>query len=265
MEMKKYLVSITTLCLSLMMGVSSVSAQHIPPGLAKKGGLPPGIQKRFIQQEKDNKEYVVAIKEIDFEERRITIEDGTALLNLLVSEKAKIQLDKKDIKFEDLRKGDEIDIKLDKDNTVTELKATRKEDIKYTVNGKFLVAIKDQKKVYLYKDEKTVEYLLNSNVVVKVNGEKSKLDDLENGMEVNLTLANDKVTLIEGVKEVEAKNLEGKILAKYEGKDPLIIVKIGNDIKVFSVEKDVNLSKIELDEEVMIYIKDNKVTSIRIK
>lgn len=263
--MKKYLVSITTLSLSLMMGISSASAQNIPPGLAKKGGLPPGIQKKFIQQEKDNKEYEATIKEIDFKERRITIEDGTALLNLLVSEKAKIQLDKKDIKFEDLRKGDEIDIKLDKDNTVTELKATRKEDIKYTVNGKFLVAIKDQKKVYFHKDGKIVEYQLSPNVAVKINGEKSKLDALENGMEVKLTLDNDKVTLIEGVKEVENKKLEGKVLAKYEGKDPLIIVKIGNDIKVFSVEKDVNLSKVELDKEVIIYVKDNKVTSIRIK
>lgn len=262
--MKKYLVSLTTLCLTLMMGISSVSAQT-PPGLAKKGGLPPGIQKKFIQQEKDHKEYKATIKEIDLKERRITIEDGTALLNLLVSEKAKIQLDKKDIKFEDLRKGDEVDIKLDKDNTVTELKATRTEDAQYTVNGKFLVAIKDQKKIYLYKDEKTVEYQLDSNVVVKINGEKSKLDDLENGMEVKLTLDNDKVTLIEGIKDTEDRRIEGKILAKYEGKNPLIIIKIENDIKVFSVDKDVNLSKIELDEEVIIYVEDNKVTSIRIK
>jgi len=95
--MKKYLISVTTVCLALMMGVSSVSA-FVPPGLAKKGGLPPGIQKRFIQQEKDMKEYQTTIKDINVKERRIVIEDGTAILSLLVSNKASIQLNNKNSK-----------------------------------------------------------------------------------------------------------------------------------------------------------------------
>jgi len=210
LEMKKYLISVTTVCLALMMGVSSVSA-FVPPGLAKKGDLPPGIQKRFIQQEKDIKEYQTTIKDINVKERRIVIEDGTAILSLLVSNKANIQLNKKTVKFEDLRKNDEVVIKLDKDNTATEVKATRKQEVQYTVQGKLLLISKDQNRVYIYEDANLTNYELKSDVIVKLNGEKTNFNNLTTGMNVKLTIEGDKVRLIEATKDVNTK-INGTII-----------------------------------------------------
>lgn len=262
--MKKRLTSLITMCLVFGLGFSSVSA-HTPPGLAKKGGLPPGIQKRFIQQEKDTKEYQTTIKDIDTKERRIVIEDGTAILSLLVSNKAKIELNKKSAKFEDIRKNDEVFIKLDKDNTITELKATREKETIYTVEGKLLLVSEDQDQIYIYKDNKLLNYQLKSDVIVKINGEKRKISDLIQGMELELTIEGNKVKLIEGSKDEETRRLEGKIIAKDDGRRPLIVIQIDNDIKVFSVEEDVNMDEVKVGKEAVIYIKDNEVINIRMK
>lgn len=261
--MKKRLISLVTLCLVLVMGVSSVSA-FTPPGLAKKGGLPPGIQKRFIQQEKDTKEYSTTIKDIDLKQKRIVIEDGTAILSLLVSDKAKIELNKKSVKFEDIRKNDEVFIKLDKNNTITELKATREKEVVYTVEGRLLLVNKEQNILYTYQDGKLVNYELKSDVVVRINGEKTRIDNLTQGMDLKLTIEGNKVKLIETTVDVETR-LQGKILAKDDGSKPLIVIQIDKEIKVFYVAKGVNMSEVKVGKEVTIYVKDNEVTSIRIR
>lgn len=208
--MKKHFIGLTTLCLVLAMGISSVSAKT-PPGLEKKGGLPPGIQKRFIMQEKEDKEYNTVIKDINIAEKRVIIEDGTAILHLLVGNKSKIELNKKTVRLEDIRKGDEVSIKLDKDNTIKELKATRKNETTYTVEGKLLLINKGQKEIYLYENNKLVTYGLKSDVVVQINGVKKNLDDLVMGMDLKLTLDGKNVKLIETTKEVQTK-VQGTII-----------------------------------------------------
>lgn len=208
--MKKLISKLTIVCLAFILGSSTVSAST-PPGLNKKGGLPPGIQKRFIQQEKNTKEYYTVVKDIYSEQRRIVIEDGTAILNLLVADKAKIEINKKSAKFEDIRINDEVYFKLDKNNTITELKITREKETVYTVEGTLLLVNKEQNQLYIYENNKLVTYQLKSDVVVRVNGERRQLSDLIPGMKLKITIEGNKVKLIEGTKDVETK-VKGTII-----------------------------------------------------
>lgn len=209
--MKKRLISLMTLCLVILLTSSYVSA-FTPPGLDKKGGLPPGIQKRFIQQEKDKKEYTTIVKHMDLEQRRIVIEDGTAILSLLVSDKAKIELNKKSAKFEDIMKNDDVFIKLDKDNTITEVKATREKETVYTVEGKLSLVNKKENQIFIYENNKLNSYKLKSDVIVRINGEKSSTSGLTTGMDLILTIEGDRVKLIEATKDVQTK-INGTIIA----------------------------------------------------
>jgi hypothetical protein len=209
--MKKYLTSLATLFLVILLASSNASA-FTPPGLAKKGGLPPGIQKKFIQQEKDKKEYNTTIKDINLEQRRIVIEDGTAILALLVSDEAKIELNKKSAKLEDIMKNDDVFMKLDKNNTIIELKATREKQTVYTVEGRLSLVDNKENKIYIYENNKLDSYKLKSDVIVRINGVKSGISSLTTGMELKLTIEGDRVTLIEASKDVQTK-INGTIIA----------------------------------------------------
>lgn len=231
--MKKYLISLTTLCLVFLLTSSYVNA-FTPPGLDKKGGLPPGIQKRFIQQEKDKKEYTTTVKDIDLERRRIVIEDGTAMLSLLVSNTAKIELNKKSARFEEIMKNDDVFIKLDKDNTITELKATRENETVYTVEGKLSLVNKKENQIYIYENNKLNSYKLRSDVIVRINGEKSNTSALTTGMDLILTIEGDRVKLIEATKDVQTK-INGTIIAIDYNRMELILQE-GTKVTLYKVQ-----------------------------
>lgn len=266
--MKKRLISLTTLCLVLLLTSSYVSA-FTPPGLDKKGGLPPGIQKRFIQQERDKKEYTTTVKDIDLEQRRIVIEDGTAILALLVSDKAKIELNKKSAKFEEIMKNDDVFIKLDKDNTITELKATRENNTVYTVEGKLSLVNKKENQIYIYENNKLNSYKLRSDVIVRINGEKSNTSVLTTGMDLKLTIEGDRVKLIETTKDVQTK-INGTIIAIDYNRMEFVLqegtrvtlykaqrntsIKIDGDIKTFT--------NLLIGMKLEAYVKDQNIISI---
>lgn len=266
--MKKYLTSLAALFLVILLSSSYASA-FTPPGLAKKGGLPPGIQKKFIQQEKDKKEYNTTIKDINLEQRRIVIEDGTAMLSLLVSDKAKIELNKKSAKFEDIMKNDDVFIKLDKDNTIIELKATREKETVYTVEGKLSLVNKKEDKIYIYENNKLNSYKLRSDVIVRINGEKSSTNGLITGMDLILTIEGDRVKLIEATKDVQTK-INGTIIAIDYNRMEFVLqegtkvtlykaqsntpIKIDGDIKTFT--------SLLVGMELEAYVKDQNIISI---
>lgn len=269
--MKKRLTSLIVFCLVFVLGVSSVSA-FTPPGLDKKGGLPPGIQKKFIQQEKNSKEYYTVVKDIDLEKRRIVIEDGTAILSLLVSDKAKIQLNSKTAQLQDIRKNDKIYIKLDKDNTIVELKATRENETVYTVSGKFLLANKAQNQIYIYENNVLVNYELKSDVVVRINGDKRNINDLISGMDVKLTIEGNKVTLIEGTKDVQTK-IKGTIIGiNYSTLE--LVLQEGTKVTLYKVKSSTPIkidgntrafANLVIGMEIEAYTIDQNIVSIEAK
>lgn len=267
-EMKKYLTSLAALFLVILLSSSYASAFN-PPGLSKKGGLPPGIQKRFIQQEKDKKEYTTTVKDIDLERRRIVIEDGTAILSLLVSDKAKIELNKKSARFEEIMKNDDIFIKLDKDNTITEIKATRENETVYTVEGKLSLVNKKENQIYIYENNKLNSYKLRSDVIVRINGKESSTSGLTTGMDLILTIEGDKVKLIEVTKDVQTK-INGTIIAIDYNRMELILQE-GTKVTLYKVQTN---TPIKIDGNVKTftnllvgmtleaYVKDQNIISI---
>ncbi|MBU5484509.1 hypothetical protein KQI86_09220 [Clostridium sp. MSJ-11] len=201
--MKKWLSVLTIACLVFVLRGTSVSAAT-PPGLAKKGGLPPGIQKRFIEEKKEKK-YSTVVKDINLEERRITIEDGTAILNLLVSDKAKIELNKKSAKLEEIMKNDKIFIKLDKKNTITELRATRGEETVHNIEGTITKIDYNNLEFELQEGTKITLYKVKSSTPIKIDGETKTFKDLVVGMKIKAS-ATDKNIL-----SIEAKSLQKNI------------------------------------------------------
>ncbi|MEW9094728.1 MAG: hypothetical protein AB2417_06550 [Clostridiaceae bacterium] len=193
--MKKWLNVLTILFLAFVMRNSSVSAAT-PPGLAKKGGLPPGIQKRFIEEKKEKK-YSTVVKDINLDERRITIEDGTAIVNLLVSDKAKIELNKKSAKLEDINKNDKIFIKLDKNNTITELKATREEKAVHTIEGTITKIDYNNLEFELQEGTKVTLYKVKSSTPIKIDSEIKTFKDLVAGMKIKASITDKNIISIE--------------------------------------------------------------------
>lgn len=268
--MKKRLTSFIILCLVFVLGAPSVSA-FTPPGLDKKGGLPPGIQKKFNEDEKHTKENYVVVKDIDVEKRRIVIEDGTAIISLLVSDKAKIELNKKSAKLQDIRKNDKVYVKLDKNNTIIELKATREKETVYTVQGKLLLVNKAQNQVYIYENNVLVNYELESDVVVRINGNKRSINDLISGMDVKLTIEGNKVTLIEAKslgKEsqkgiVKSINIDKREIILTQGSKE-ILYKINSNVvvKINGIYKE--LKDITVNMEAELIIQNGQVIEINV-
>lgn len=269
--MKKTFVSFVTVFLVLLLGVTSVSA-FTPPGLAKKGGLPPGIQKKFIQLEKGNKEYNTKIKDLDLDKKRIVIEDGTAILSLLVSDKAKIELNRKSAKLEDIRKNDEVSIKLDKNNTIIELKATREKETVYIVEGKLLCVNKKQNEIYIYEDGKLATYTLGSRMSIVMNGRNTNIDNLAIGMELKLTIEGNKVKSI-----VASKDLQTKIKGTIIGIDPNrfeLVIQEGTKTSLYKAKSTTPIkidSKTKTFKDLLVgmeleaYVKDQSLVTVEAK
>ncbi|MDR7871206.1 MAG: hypothetical protein RIN55_10120 [Tissierellaceae bacterium] len=270
--MKKYLTSLTTLFLVIILLSSNASA-FTPPGLAKKGGMPPGIQKRFIQQEKDKKEYNTTIKDIILGQSRIVIEDGTAILTLLVSDEARIELNNKSAKLKDIKKNDDVIMKLDKNNTIIELKATREKETVYTVEGIFSQVNNGENIIYIiYENNKLDSYKLRSDVIVRINGVKRNINSLTSGMELKLTIEGDRVKLIEASKDAQ-KEIKGTIISiDYNSRE--FVLQEGTKVTLYKVQSNTTIKidgKIKYFSDLLVgmnleaYVKDQNISSIEAK
>lgn len=246
--MKKAIIRFFALMLTLGLTISSVQA-FTPPGLNKKGGLPPGIQKKFLKETTINKTYETLLKGIDLENNRITIEDGTAVLMLLVDEKATIKLDDKKAQLDDLKVDDYIKIKLNKDNTVTEIKADsseRTKEIKAT--GHIHNLNLNKNKITLKEAGKNTTYEINDKVVVRIDGVTKGLKDLTVDMKATLWIMDKQVVAIEA-KTTEYSTVTGT-LAYINYTEKKLVVENKNGAKLY-----------QLNDESLVYI-DNKLKTL---
>ncbi|SDK92309.1 hypothetical protein [Natronincola ferrireducens] len=269
--MKKKLAGILVLVMVLTVMVSTAAA-FTPPGLEKKGGLPPGIQKRFLdgfldkkQVELIGREYdEVVIKAIDRGDRRIGIEEGTAKISLLVSDKVKIYMEEKTIDFKDLQVNDMVYLKLDKDNTVTEIKVIEenKDNIRATIQGAIVrrVDIEDRE-IALFKDGNTVWYKIHRNATITVDGMRTRdLKDIKKDMKVDARIVDGDIQTLTAVSE--RKTYEGKLLLAMGGKEAFIILDINGERTIFSVLKDLNLSRVREGRQVIVEVEKDVVIRI---
>lgn len=223
--MKRKLAS-ALVVLSVFSFTISSAAAFTPPGLAKKGGMPPGIQKKIsgeswhnkiwedkswkdyswddeawedisfeslkelIEELKErfgeeivNKEYETTLEEVDARNRKVLIEDGTAHIYLSVAEDAEIELDDKDVKLSSLSAGDEVYLKLNEANTVTEIKvieeAVAEETEEYegklinkysNDSGDYILIEIDEVPAFFYidKDLRVSQRLIDEEVIIEV-------------------------------------------------------------------------------------------------
>lgn len=290
--MKRKLAVFLVVLMFLSFSISSVVA-FVPPGLAKKGGLPPGIQKRFLdkdwqkcwkddwkdiiqdweklfRQGRDGKEiigseYWATIQKIDTNNRRIMIQEGTAYLYLLVADNAKIQEDGKNIKLSNLSIGDEVYLKLNKDHTITEIKLvkdTEKDEENRSIKEAKVESINyETRRITLAYDNTRSRYILHDNTTIRVNGTKRDFNYIEVGMKVDVTIKDGKISQITVLEKTE--ELEGKLIDKYSNSyGTYILVEIDDSPVIFYVDEDLRIPTKLMDEEVCIKIKDDVVIDI---
>ncbi|SCX79612.1 hypothetical protein [Alkaliphilus peptidifermentans] len=243
--MKKTIAKVLTVIMILGFSLASVSAAT-PPGLEKKGGLPPGlqkkdelppgIQKRFVIPNENKLTFEATIVDIDIEEKRIVVKDGTALIHLLVSDKAKIELNDAAAKLADLRKGDEVYLKLDDKNTIIEIKATAAEGRETILEGE-IVSIDSVKKEFVLKhQDKRTLIKVDSDTVIKEGRTSKSFSDLKINMDVKVTVKEEKVVLIE-INPIEYTKITGTIYS-INLKDKELIIREGNTSSFYRLNSD---------------------------
>ncbi|AOY74915.1 hypothetical protein [Clostridium formicaceticum] len=267
--MKKKLASVLVLLMLFSFSIATAGA-FVPPGLEKKGGLPPGIQKRFLEDEQPTEEkkdallkdeYRTKIESIDIETRRIAIKDGTAYIYLLVSDSAKIKVDGKSSSLEAFQKNDEVVLKLDKNNTIVEIHGENLEDRVVTIKEAIVKSINNSdREVVLLHDNKEVLYSVKDEAIIEIDGVKKLLKDIKVDMKVDVRVRRMEILEIKVTNEV--KKYEGRLIAKYTDTDPILVLRIDGDNKIFSVKKSLDLSTIKVGDDVIIYVEKELVTSV---
>ncbi|SET11005.1 hypothetical protein SAMN05660297_01436 [Natronincola peptidivorans] len=268
--MKRKLASMLVLLMVLSFSLSAAAA-FVPPGLAKKGGLPPGIQKRFldgiiVEEDKDQEEdqeiiskgYSATIERIDVNNRRIMIEEGTAYLYLLVDKDAKIELDEKTSKFEDLRVKDEVYLKLNKENTVIEITGKSIGERESIIREAVVKTIDYRRReITLQHNNREALYEVHQDAVIEINGIKKEWRDIEVGMKVDVKVKEGVISEIKAVNKIT--RYEGRLISKYTGTNPTITLRINNEDREFNVKRDVDLSKLGVGSIVVIQVENNVV------
>ncbi|ABR46332.1 hypothetical protein Amet_0089 [Alkaliphilus metalliredigens QYMF] len=274
--MKKFLAG--AFALLMFVSFAATASAFVPPGLAKKQGLPPGleekagelppgIQKRFGDIEELQKglayEYNKTILQMDADNRRIVIEEGTAQLHLLVADNAKIELDGKIVSFKDLYKNDEVQLKLNDELTIIEIIGSKGKDRipaeKYEeVKGKIDAINSTRREITVISDNTKRLYDIDSNAKIWIDDASSRLTRLEKGMEVTLKIEEDKVVEIYGFSDIQTH--EGRLMSvKITEEENIIILRIGEENRTFTVEKRIDLSEISLGATIRIQVKNNEV------
>lgn len=267
--MKRKLAGVLGLLMFFTFSITTVGA-FVPPGLEKKGGLPPGIQKRFLQEDVDEKEvklvkkeYKATIEKVDTEDKRIVIKDGTAYLYLLVSDTAKIELDGKDSRLQELKKNDEVYLKLDKDKTIIEVKGKsigEKEEVKRIKNAVVKSVDTNKKEIVIGYDKKEVLYKVKDDAIIQINGVDKKLSDIKEDMKVDIKVRDRNILELKVLNEI--MRYDGRLIAKYTGGNPIIVLKIDNEERAFNVKKEIVLSKIYVGDSITIDVEEDIVINI---
>lgn len=293
--MKRKITVVLAVLMFLSFSISSAAA-FIPPGLAKKGGLPPGIQKRFSQKDwqKDwediikewgkqdwekvfeecrekfgkemiEREYDTTLEKINVSNRRIVIQEGTAYLNLLVADNAEIKLDGKSARLNSLSVGDKVNLELNKDNTVTKIIGLSKgedEEDSRTIKGANVESINyETRRMILNYNNTRASYVANDNATITVNGVRKNLNYIKTNMKVDVTIEEGRISRITVVDRVGEYN--GKLIDKYTNdKGAYILIEIDDKPVLFYIDEDLNIPSRLIDEDVYIEVEDDIVVDI---
>ena len=247
--MKRKIVGLLVIVMVLSLAIGSVAAFN-PPGQEKKGTLPYGILKKFLSIE-SNRTYQTSIKEIDLNAKRITIEDGTAILKLLVSNDAKIELNSKKVALKDLKVNDKVYLKLNSQNTITEIKVLEESrKVIEEISGVIKSIDKDDKEIYVQvnNNSKLREIKISSSTVIKINGEVKTISNLAVNMQVNIRIEDGKVVLVEVTNNQNSK-ITGTIHT-LDSNNKTIVVEKGNDYQLYFVK---STSKIYVDNQLKAF------------
>ncbi len=270
--MKKTILNVLVFVLVFSFTVTSAFA-FTPPGLSKKGGLPPGIQKRFIVKPEKDHAYETVIKDINLNEKRIVIQEGTALIHLLVDNNAKIELNGKKSTLKELQINDKIVIKTNSSNTITEIKATggnRTVPQETKVTGVIKIIDLSKKELIIEANKSTTLYKLQ-NTTVYIDNKLVTMQDLKVGMEVTAHVNGYEIKTIYAkplaVKEIEAtiKAIDvskREIVLQYDKKEELYKIKADAVVKVNGVIQ--NLSSIKTGMVAKVKIQANEITEITV-
>lgn len=199
------------------------------------------------------------IYSIDNTNKTIVVEEDDVYVLYFVKNDTKIYLDNHITSLTNLTRDMAVEVYVDgldiktvyaKSTTPTEFKAVIK-NINVT-----------RREIVLNYGNKEELYNLASNAVIKVDGLTKTINDLRIDMNVDVKLRNGQIIEISGnniLATIEGQ-LVGKDLSNYT-----IKLKINNEVKVYNVNRDLDLSAIPVGMQSVVYIKDGLVIAIGAK
>lgn len=169
----------------------------------------------------------------------------------------------------DLKKGDKLKLKLDK-NTVKEGIGYSKEK---TIDGIISSYDEDEIEIKLENEEEKISFDFNSDVKIYKNGEKADIDDLYKGDEVSLNLEYGEVKKVDSesviveqkgvLKELKIALLpETSEITILDSKDDEVTYDINSNFKVEIDKEDKSLYELRIGYEVELEIENDKVIKI---
>lgn len=207
----------------------------------------------------NNTKVTGVIYSIDNTNKTIVVEKNDVYLLYNVKSASKIYLDNHLTSLTNLSKDMEVELYADGlDIKTVYAKSTAPTEFKAVIKN---INVTRREIVLTYGNKEEL-YSLASNVVIKVDGLTKTINDLRIDMNIDVKLRNGQIIEIAGNNILAT--IEGQLVGKDLG-NYTIKLKINNEIKVYNVNKEFDLSAIPVGMQSVVYIKDGLVIAIGAK
>lgn len=190
------------------------------------------------------------VTDVDVRNSEITIKSGTATFIFTVKKDADIRLNGKDADLADIRKGDTVRLRVDDRNRVIRLEAKGDhdpgDDEAIEVEGT-IYSVTNTKRVkeitVKLESGRLATFEVEADTKITLDGKRAGLEDLENGMEVEVLAESGIALEIDAKSAAYTREVQGTI---YRIRDKQIRVKVGNSYYDFVID---SKTLVYIDEE----------------
>jgi hypothetical protein len=172
------------------------------------------------------------VTDVDVRNSKLTIESGTATFTFTVKKDADIRLNGKDADLADIRKGDTVRLRVDDRNRVIRLEAKGDHDPgdeEAIEVGGTIYSVTNTKRVkeitVKLESGRLATFEVEADTKITLDGKRAGLEDLENGMEVEVLAKSGAALEIAAKSAAYTREVQGTI---YRIRNNQIRVKVGN-------------------------------------
>lgn len=180
------------------------------------------------------------VTDVDVRNSKLTIESGTATFTFTVKKDADIRLNGKDADLADIRKGDTVRLRVDDRNRVIRLEAQGgydPGDEEAIEVGGTIYSVTNTKRVkeitVKLESGRLATFEVEDDTKITLDGKRAGLEDLENGMEVEVLAKSGAALEIAAKSAAYTREVQGTI---YRIRNNQVRVKVGNSNYDFVID-----------------------------